>query len=41
MKTSRFTEEPIVFALTQSVLGTSVRDISSDATFYFWRNLLS
>lgn len=39
MKKSRFTEEPIVFALKQAELGTSVPDVCrklgiSDATFY-------
>lgn len=42
MKTSRFTEEQVVFALKQAGLGTSVLDVCrklgiSDATFYTWR----
>lgn len=42
MKTSRFTEEQIAFAIKQSELGTKVEEICrkmgiSDATFYKWR----
>ena len=42
MKTSRFTEEQIAFALKQAELGTKVDEICrkigiSDATFYKWR----
>lgn len=42
MKKSRFTEEQIVFALTQAELGTPVPEVCrkpgiSDATFYAWR----
>ena len=42
MKTSRFTEEQIAFALKQAGLGTKVDEICrkigiSDATFYKWR----
>ena len=41
MKKSWFTEEQIVFALTQAELGTSVPDVChklgiSDAIFYTW-----
>lgn len=41
MKTSRFTEEQIVFALKQAELGTSMPAVCrklgiSDATFYTW-----
>lgn len=42
MKTSRFTEEQIAFALKQVELGTKVEEVCrkvgiSDATFYKWR----
>ena len=42
MKTSRFTEEQIAFALKQAELGTKVEEVCrkmgiSDATFYKWR----
>ena len=42
MKTSRFTEEQIAYALKQAELGTKVDEICrkigiSDATFYKWR----
>jgi putative transposase len=42
MKTSRFTEKQIAFAIKQSELGTKVEEICrkmgiSDATFYKWR----
>ena len=42
MKTSRFTEDKIAFAIKQSELGTKVEEICrkmgiSDATFYKWR----
>ena len=42
MKTSRFTEEQIAFAIKQHELGTRVEEICrkmgiSDATFYKWR----
>jgi putative transposase len=42
MKTSRFTEEQIAFAIKLSELGTKVEEICrtmgiSDATFYKWR----
>ena len=42
MKRSRYTEEQIAFALKQSELGTSVKEVCrkmgiSDATFYYWR----
>ena len=42
MKTSRFTEEQIAFALKQAGLGTKVDEICrkigiSDAKFYKWR----
>lgn len=42
MKTSRFTEEHIAFAIKQHELGTRVEEICrklgiSDATFYKWR----
>ncbi len=42
MKTSRFTEEQIAFAIKQPELGTKVGEISrkmgiSGATFYKWR----
>ena len=42
MKTSRFTNEQIAFAIKQSELGTKVEEICremgiSDATFYKWR----
>lgn len=42
MKTSRFTEEQIAFAIKRSELGTKVQEICrkmgiSDATFYKWR----
>ena len=46
MKTSRFTEEQIAFAIKQSELGTRVEEICrkmgiSDATFYKWRQKYS
>lgn len=46
MKTSRFTEEQIAFAIKQSELGTTVEEICrkmgiSDATFYKWRQKYS
>lgn len=46
MKTSRFTEEQIAFAIKQSELGTRVEEIcrkmgTSDATFYKWRQKYS
>ena len=42
MKTSRFTEEQIAFAIKQHEMGTRVEEICrkmgiSDATFYKWR----
>jgi putative transposase len=42
VKTSRFTEEQIAFALKQAELGTKVDEVCrklgiSDATFYKWR----
>lgn len=42
MKTSKFTEEHIAFALKQAELGTKVEDIRrklgiSEATFYHWK----
>ncbi len=42
MKTSKFTEEQIAFALKQAELGTKVEDIRrklgiSEATFYHWK----
>lgn len=42
MKTSRFTEEQIAFALKQNELGVPVEEVCrkmgvSDATFYKWR----
>ncbi len=42
MKTSKFTEEQIVYALKQAELGTPVAEVCrkmgiSDATFYNWR----
>ena len=42
MKTSRFTEEQIAFAIKQSELSTKVEEIRrkmgiSDVTFYKWR----
>ena len=42
MKTSRFTEEQIAFAIKQHELGPRVKEICrklgiSDATFYKWR----
>jgi putative transposase len=42
MKTSRFTEEQIAFAIKQHELGTRVEEICrkmdiSDVTFYKWR----
>ena len=41
MKTSRFTEEQIAFALKQAELGTKVEEVCrkmgiSDATFYIY-----
>lgn len=42
MKTSKFTEEQIAFALKQAELGTKVEEICrklgiSEATFYNWK----
>ena len=46
MKTSRFTEEQIAFAIKQSELGTRAEEICrkmgiSDTTFYKWRQKYS
>ena len=42
MKTSKFTDEQIAFALRQAETGTKVADVCrkmgiSDATFYIWK----
>ncbi len=42
MKTSKFSEEQIAYALRQAESGTAVADVCrqlgiSDATFYFWK----